>query len=90
MPGQSLTDEVESHLLPELSRLLNRAGLIVVCSSMDPAPAGSIAFAPGSLPPTDAAAVQQIVAELDRRGIFLPPDFSSADGIQAGTAYDGS
>ncbi len=78
---QSLTDEVESHLLPELSRLLNRAGLIVVCSSLDPAPAGAIAFAPGALPPADTAAVEYIVAELDRRSIFLPPDFSSAEGI---------
>ena len=78
---QSLTDEVESHLLDQLSRLLNRAGLIVICSSLDPAPAGTIAFAPGSLPPNDLAAVDRIVAELDRRGIFLPPDFSSAEGI---------
>ena len=78
---QSLTDEVESHLLPELSRLLNRAGLIVVCSSLDPPPAGAIAFPPGSLAPSDLAAIEQIVAELDRRGIFLPLDFSSAAGI---------
>jgi sulfate adenylyltransferase large subunit len=78
---QSLTDEIESHLLPELSRLLNRAGLIVVCSSLDPAPSGTIAYAPGSLPPNDLAAVEHIVADLDKRGIFLPLDFSSAEGI---------
>ncbi len=78
---QSLTDEVESHLLPALSRLLNRAGLIVVCSSLDPAPEGAIAFAPESLPSADLAAVEHIIAELDRRGIFLPADFSSAEGI---------
>ena len=78
---QSLTDEVESHLLPALSRLLNRAGLIVVCSSLDPAPDGAIAFAPESLPAADLAAVEHIIAELDRRRIFLPVDFSSAEGI---------
>ena len=78
---QSLTDEVESHLLPALSRLLNRAGLIVVCSSLDPAPEGAIAFAPESLPSADLVAVEHIIAELDRRGIFLPADFSSAEGI---------
>ena len=78
---QSLTDEIESHLLPELSRLLNRAGLIVVCSSLDPPPPGAIAFTPGSLPSADLAAVDHIVAELDQRGIFLPADFSSAEGI---------
>ncbi len=78
---QSLADEVESHLLPKLSRLLNRAGLIVICSSLDPSPAGAIAFAPDSLPTNDFAAVDHIVAELDRRGIFLAPDFSSAEGI---------
>jgi sulfate adenylyltransferase large subunit len=78
---QSLTDEVESHLLPELSRLLNRAGLIVVCSSLDPSPEGAIAFPPGSLPPNDLAAVERILGELERRGIFLPLDFSSAEGI---------
>ncbi|MCC6536017.1 MAG: sulfate adenylyltransferase subunit CysN [Bryobacterales bacterium] len=78
---QALEDEVESHLLPGLSRLLNRAGLIVVCSSLDPAPEGAIAFAPDALAQDDLAAVDEIVAELDRRGIFLPPDFSSAEGI---------
>ena len=78
---QSLTEEVESHLLPELSRLLNRAGLIVVCSSLDPPPPGAIAFQPGSLPSADQSALEHIVAELERRGIFLPQDFSSAAGI---------
>jgi sulfate adenylyltransferase large subunit len=80
---QALADEVESHLLADLSRLLNAAGLIAVLSAdyLPPPGAGAIAFEPGELPPGDADAADYILRELERRGVFLPPDFSSADGI---------
>jgi len=79
---QALADDVESHLLPELARLLNTAGVIAICSDASgQPPAGSIWFEPGVLPVDDIEAAAQIVEELDRRGVFLPPDFSSGEGI---------
>jgi sulfate adenylyltransferase large subunit len=78
---RALADELESHLLPAVARVLNGAGAIAVCSSADPAPDDAIAFDPDSLPANDAEAVEAILAELTRRGVFLAPDFSAADGI---------
>jgi sulfate adenylyltransferase large subunit len=78
---EALADETESHLLPDLARILNEAGLIAICSSSDPAPEEAIAFDPSQLSPKDPDAVTQILAELERRGIFLPADFSSGEGI---------
>ncbi|MBL8291468.1 MAG: sulfate adenylyltransferase subunit CysN [Bryobacterales bacterium] len=90
---QALADELESHLLPEMARLLNTAGLIAICSvASDDADEraqarqllGSrslIEYAPSDLPPDDEKAVQQILADLDGRGVFLPGDFTSGEGI---------
>jgi len=89
---QALTDNVQTHLLPEAARVLNGAGIIAICSEAsqeaeDRADAimllggQLIEFGPDGLPPGDAAAVEHILAELERRGVFLPDDFSSGEGI---------
>ena len=90
---QALADEVESHFLPEMAKLLNTAGLIAICSiASDDADERAQArqllgsrnlleYAPGDLPPNDEKAVQQILADLESRGVFLPGDFTSGEGI---------
>ncbi|MEZ5353518.1 MAG: hypothetical protein R2762_12845 [Bryobacteraceae bacterium] len=78
---RALADELESHLLPAVARVLNGAGAIAVCSSADPAPDDAIAFDPDSLPARDGEAVEVVLDELTRRGVFLEADFSAADGI---------
>jgi len=90
---QALADEVESHLLPEMARLLNSAGLIAICTvASDDADEriqarqllgdrNFIEYAPSDLPPNDDKAVQQILADLEARGVFLPGDFTSGEGI---------
>ncbi|MCC6585777.1 MAG: sulfate adenylyltransferase subunit CysN [Bryobacterales bacterium] len=90
---QALADDVESHLLPEMARLLNTAGLIAICSvASDDAEErieaqnligerNVVAYQPGELSPQDEAAVQKIIADLEQRGVFLPGDFASGEGI---------
>jgi selenocysteine-specific translation elongation factor len=87
---QALTDNVETHLLPEAARVLNGAGFIAICSeasaSTDRAEVGDllanlVEFAPGDLPPEDSVAAEMIIAELERRAVFLPADFSAGEGI---------
>ncbi|MEZ5402032.1 MAG: sulfate adenylyltransferase subunit CysN [Bryobacteraceae bacterium] len=77
----ALADELESHMLPTVARVLNGAGAIAVCSSLDRAPDGAIAFPPDALPSGDLDAVEVILSELERRGVFLAADVSMADGI---------
>jgi sulfate adenylyltransferase large subunit len=90
---QALADDVESHLLPEMARLLNAAGLIAICSiASDDADERADArrllsernfldYPPGALPPNDEQAVQIIQNDLEARGVFLPGDFLSGEGI---------
>ncbi len=90
---QALTDDVRTHLLPEAARVLNGAGVIAICSeASDEAEdrAGAreligernlLEFGPDDLPPSDADAADRIVAELERRGVFLAEDRSVGEGI---------
>jgi hypothetical protein len=86
-----LADEVESHLMPELARLSNAAGLITICSVSSELPedraranavVGSDAFLdldPASLPANDQKAVTYICELLERRG-FIRADDRGMDG----------
>ncbi|MFN7919788.1 MAG: sulfate adenylyltransferase subunit CysN [Bryobacteraceae bacterium] len=80
---QALADDAENELLPALAKLLNSAGLIAICSAeTHPEPsADTIVFQPGELPVRDADALEYVMKELDRRGVFLPSDFAAAEGI---------
>ncbi len=40
-----------------------------------------LSYEPGELPPQDEVAVQKIIADLEQRGVFLPGDFASGEGI---------
>ena len=80
---QALADDVENRLLPQLAAMFNAAGLIAVCSAdfrPEPGP-NIIVFEPDQLPPKDLDAVEFILRELEKRGVFLPGDFTVAEGI---------
>jgi hypothetical protein len=86
-----LSDDVESHLMPDLARMSNAAGLITICSVSSELPedraraaevVGSDAFldlAPASLPADDQKALASICDLLERRG-FIRPDDRGMDG----------
>jgi len=90
---QALADDVESHLLPDLARTLNNAGVIAICSlaSGDPheltrahrliGARNLLEYSPGSLPLNDSVAVEQILTDLETRGLFLEGDILSGEGI---------
>jgi len=89
----ALSDDVESHLLPELARILNAAGLIVICSEASDEPgereralslvgaARFVDIAPGDLSPRDDEAVGQICRMLEQRGLIGPHGFGGGEGI---------
>jgi sulfate adenylyltransferase large subunit len=89
----ALADEADSQLMPELARILNAAGLIVICSiASDDAggherargivgPSRFIPVAPGDLSSDDGEAVEHILRMLERRG-FLGGQFGrGGEGI---------
>jgi len=90
---QALSDEEETHRLPEAARILNGGGLIAICSTgSDDADdlarverlIGSerlFAYHPDELSPKDEAACERIIGDLEARGILTPADFSSGEGI---------
>ncbi len=90
---RALADDEQTHLLPEMASVLNGAGVIAICSEAS-VEAGDLAdlqaligehnlirFGPGELPPDDSAAADLILADLEKRGVFPPPDFGAGDGI---------
>ena len=89
-----LADDSESHLLPELARVLCNAGLIAICSIASPDPADrdrAAAFAAPNrflevpakeLPSRDADAVEVIIKSLEDHGVLRRKDrFQSGEGI---------
>ncbi|MBK5290733.1 MAG: sulfate adenylyltransferase subunit CysN [Acidobacteriia bacterium] len=90
---QAIADDVESHRLPEVARILNSAGLIAICSSgsNDAADLGRaeelvgsgklFAYNPSDLSPKDDDACNRIIRDLEKRGILTPADFASGEGI---------
>jgi sulfate adenylyltransferase large subunit len=89
----AIVDEFESHLLPELARFSNSAGMIAICSSATDQPADRsrardlvgaerfLYFDPESLPADDDAAANAILGELEFRGILPTDRFQSGGGI---------
>ena len=77
-----LADDAESHLMPDLARMSNAAGLITICSlasdevgSRERArrvvgPGAFVEFDPSALSANDNQAVTQITQELETRGII--------------------
>jgi len=90
---QAMSDEEETHRLPDAARILNSSGLIAICScgSDDPADLSRarelvgedrlFAYHPDELSPKDNVACDRIIRELEKRGILTPADFSSGEGI---------
>ena len=89
-----LADDSESHLLPELARVLNNAGLIAICSiaSPDPAERDRAAYFSESnrflevpnkeLPARDEDAVEMIIGRLENLGVLRRKDrFERGEGI---------
>jgi sulfate adenylyltransferase large subunit len=89
-----LADDSESHLLPELSRVLSNAGLIAICSIASPDTAErdrAAAFAaPGrflevpakELPARDEDAVEVLIKRLEDLGVLRRKDrFERGEGI---------
>ncbi len=89
-----LSDDVESHLMPELARISAQAGLITICSAASQdsqesnrarelaGAGGFLAFDPEALPAKDREATAKVIAELEHRGV-IPADERglSGDGI---------
>jgi sulfate adenylyltransferase large subunit len=89
-----LADEVDSHILPELAKISNAAGLITLCSSASTAPedreraraligiAGFVDVDPEELSPDDNIAADQICRMLEDRGFIRKHErFSGGEGI---------
>jgi hypothetical protein len=86
-----LSDDVESHLVPDLAKMSNAAGLITICSvasdaadSRDNArevvgPDSFVAIDPSKLPSSDHEALSYITALLEERG-FIRRDDRGMDG----------
>ncbi len=89
----ALADDVESRLMPELARMMNAAGLIVICSVAydDPreqaralAMIGGerfLAVAASGLAAQDREAVEQICRMLQARGVLSGRMLSGGEGI---------
>ncbi len=90
---QAISDDVESHRLPEVARILNSAGLIAICSSGTDDAADLqraeelvgkdklFAYHPSDISPKDDTACNRIILDLEKRGILTPADFASGEGI---------
>ncbi len=89
-----LADDSESHLLPELSRVLSNAGLIAICSIASPDPGErdrAAGFAAANrflevpakeLPARDDDAVEVIIKRLEDLGVLRRKDrFERGEGI---------
>jgi sulfate adenylyltransferase large subunit len=89
-----LADEVDSHLLPELAKISNAAGLITLCSSASSEPedreraraligtAGFVDVDPQELSPDDNIAADQICQILENRGFIRKHErFAGGEGI---------
>jgi sulfate adenylyltransferase large subunit len=89
----ALADDTESNVMPELARILNKAGLIAICSIASDEPAERarartllgesqfLEFAPEALPAADDEAAQVILRRLEERGILRKEDFDAGEGI---------
>jgi sulfate adenylyltransferase large subunit len=87
----AIVDEFESHMLPELARFSNSAGMIAICSPATEEPAdrdrardlvGTSNFIEAeALPASDNDAAQQILQMLENRGIIPTDRFASGEGI---------
>ena len=87
-----LADDVDSHLLPELARILNAAGLIAICSSASAEPEEFdraraligidrfVPLSPEELPPDDEQAAAHIERLLEEAA-FLGGRFAGGEGI---------
>jgi adenylylsulfate kinase-like enzyme len=86
-----ISDDVESHLMPDLARLSNAAGLITICSVASDIPTdrdraeerigadGFLTIDPAMLSSSDLTAVGQITKLLESRG-FIRADDQGMDG----------
>ena len=90
---QAVSDDLESHLLPEVARILNSAGLIAICTVSSDERAdrerarqaiGAQAlfeFSPHELPADDDDAARVILRRLEDRGVLRKEDFTVGEGI---------
>jgi hypothetical protein len=90
---QAVADDMETNLLPELARILNAAGLIVICSvssgrAEEDARAQSVIgdarflhFAPDEIPADDDEAARVVIRRLEDRGVLRKEDFTAGEGI---------
>jgi sulfate adenylyltransferase large subunit len=89
-----LADDSESHLLPELSRVLSNAGLIAICSIASPdtaerdraasfaAPGRFLEVPAKELPARDEDAVEVLIKRLEDLGVLRRKDrFERGEGI---------
>jgi len=89
-----LADDSDSHLLPELARVLNNAGLIAICSIASPhagerdraesftAANRFVEIAAKELPSKDEDAAERILKALEDRGVLRRKDrFTLGEGI---------
>jgi sulfate adenylyltransferase large subunit len=89
----AVVDDFESHVLPELARFSNLAGMIAICSASSDDPAdrerarqlvGADRFLspePESLNLDDSQAAQQIIQMLENRGVLPVDRFQVGEGI---------
>jgi sulfate adenylyltransferase large subunit len=89
-----LADDRDSHLLPELARVLNNAGLIAICSIASPDPAECerarqvtapnrfLEIAPNELPSKDPDAKEVLMKRLENAGVLRRKErFEGGEGI---------
>ncbi|MBM3787354.1 MAG: hypothetical protein FJW30_23590 [Acidobacteria bacterium] len=89
-----LADDSDSHLLPELARVLNNAGLIAICSIASPdagerdraerftAPNRFLEVSAKGLPASDEEAAEWVLKLLEDRGVLRRKDrFTQGEGI---------
>jgi hypothetical protein len=89
----AVVDDFESHVLPELARFSNMAGMIAICSASSDDPAdrerarglvGADRFLspePEALSPDDSQAAQQIIQMLENRAVLPVDRFQVGEGI---------
>ncbi|MBK7929540.1 MAG: sulfate adenylyltransferase subunit CysN [Bryobacterales bacterium] len=89
----AVVDDFESHVLPELARFSNLAGMIAICSSASDDPEGRaraerligpdrfLAPEPERLNVDDSTAAQQIIQMLENKGILPVDRFQTGEGI---------
>jgi hypothetical protein len=90
---QAVADDTETHLLPELARILNVSGMIAICSISSTEPLENsrarsligdtrfFGFAPNDLPAGDDEAARFIIRRLEDRGVLRKENFSAGEGI---------